>query len=190
MGNEVVCMVKHEGKIAQVRALLETDRVILRGDIKATIPFDSLKRIDADHDVLYLDKTELQLGAQAAKWQKKILHPPTLLEKLGLKVGMAVDVMGFDDLTWLSGFRPATEPPFDAMLVRVENSQDLPIMEAVEGLIQIGGMFWIIYPKGLKHFTEAHVRQHGIEGGWVDVKTCKFDETYTGLKFLRRKVRP
>jgi hypothetical protein len=49
---------------------------------------------------------------------------------------------------------------------------------------------WVAWPKkasGLHtDLTENVVRDHGLDRGLVDVKVCAIDETWSGLKFVRR----
>ncbi|NLR74743.1 DUF3052 domain-containing protein [Leeia sp. IMCC25680] len=55
-----------------------------------------------------------------------------------------------------------------------------------------GGMLWIAWPKKASgvatDIREDGVRAAGLPHGWVDVKVCAIDETWSGLKFLRRKT--
>jgi hypothetical protein len=52
------------------------------------------------------------------------------------------------------------------------------------------GMVWVSWPKkssGVEtELTEELVRQAGLHAGLVDVKVCAIDETWSGLKFVRR----
>lgn len=54
-----------------------------------------------------------------------------------------------------------------------------------------GAMLWIAWPKKSSgratDLTENLIRDIGLPTGWVDVKVCAIDETWSGLKFLRRK---
>jgi hypothetical protein len=53
------------------------------------------------------------------------------------------------------------------------------------------GMVWISWPKKTSKvatdLTEDVVRGLGLPLGLVDVKVCAVDETWSGLKFVRRK---
>ena len=55
-----------------------------------------------------------------------------------------------------------------------------------------GGMLWISWPKKTSKvatdLTEDIVRGLGLPLGLVDVKVCAVDETWSGLKFVRRKA--
>src|SRR5690349_19623721 len=129
MGREIVCDVRHEGKTAKVKALLETDSVILRGEIKATLPFASLKHVVATDDQLHLDDTVLDLGAHAKRWADKILNPPTLLQKLGLEAGMKIAALGFAEDEFLQGIpydeALAEDTEYDAILFLAHTRDDL-----------------------------------------------------------------
>lgn len=52
------------------------------------------------------------------------------------------------------------------------------------------GMLWVAWPKkasGVEtDLSETIVRSFGLEAGLVDVKICAVDETWSGLKFVRR----
>ena len=65
-------------------------------------------------------------------------------------------------------------------------------VERLAALVGDGGL-WIAWPKkasGLAtDLTQAHVRKAGLARGLVDYKICAIDETWSGLKFSRRKAR-
>jgi len=53
------------------------------------------------------------------------------------------------------------------------------------------GSVWILWPKktsGIESdLSQNEVRNYGLARGFVDYKVCSFDETWSGLKFCRRK---
>ncbi len=55
-----------------------------------------------------------------------------------------------------------------------------------------GALLWMAWPKKTSgratDLTENLIREIGLPTGWVDVKVCAIDETWSGLKFLRRRV--
>jgi hypothetical protein len=55
------------------------------------------------------------------------------------------------------------------------------------------GMIWICWPKRASgvatDVTEDTVRKHALPTGLVDVKVCAIDDTWSGLKLLRRRAR-
>ena len=98
-----MCVATHDGRTAEVKVLLETEAVVLRGEIKATLPFARFSQVAAVDGELHLDGTILRIGEQAEKWARKILNPPTLLDKLGVKAGMRLVLLGFSDRSFLNG---------------------------------------------------------------------------------------
>jgi len=52
------------------------------------------------------------------------------------------------------------------------------------------GMLWVAWPKKSSgvatDVTENVLREVLLPTGWVDVKVCAVDETWSGLKFVRR----
>ena len=61
--------------------------------------------------------------------------------------------------------------------------------------LQPAGALWVSWPKKSSgvatDITETDVRRVGLAAGLVDVKVCAVDETWSGLKFVRRlKDRP
>jgi hypothetical protein len=56
--------------------------------------------------------------------------------------------------------------------------------------LESNGMLWVAWPKKTSgvgtDLTEGIVRTYGLEAGLVDVKVCAIDDTWSGLKFVRR----
>jgi hypothetical protein len=57
------------------------------------------------------------------------------------------------------------------------------------------GAFWVAWPKRTSRvatdMTEGAVREVALPMGWVDVKVCAIDATWSGLKLvLRKELRP
>jgi hypothetical protein len=59
-------------------------------------------------------------------------------------------------------------------------------------ILKDGAMLWVAWPKKASKrptdLTEDVVRRIGLATGLVDVKVCAIDETWSGLKFLRRRA--
>lgn len=55
-----------------------------------------------------------------------------------------------------------------------------------------GGMLWIAWPKKAAKMDtdldENFIRDYGLSLGVVDTKVCAIDETWSGLRFNRRRV--
>ena len=89
MGQEVFCTARWGGKSVRGKALLETSELIFRGDARLKIPFSTIRQATAENGELQLKTGDglvvLELGERAEKWRKKISHPKTVVEKLGIK---------------------------------------------------------------------------------------------------------
>jgi hypothetical protein len=77
MGREALCECTFEGTTANVKALLESNEIILRGDIRMSVPLDALKNLRVESESLCFNlgkrPMRLHLGAKAAEsWARKI----------------------------------------------------------------------------------------------------------------------
>src|ERR1017187_6442345 len=92
MGQEKECRLRRGGRTLEGKALLETDHLLFRGAERRKISFSDLTGVAAPGGPLRLDwgggRAEFELGAAAEKWAQKILHPPSRLDKLGVKAGV------------------------------------------------------------------------------------------------------
>src|SRR5256885_7450233 len=106
MGNEARCSVRFGKQQSEGKALLETSEILFRGDFRLTIPFSAIKSAKAVDGELRLQTAEglavFCLGATAEKWCEKILHPKSRLEKLGVKPGARVSLLGDLDTGFLA----------------------------------------------------------------------------------------
>src|SRR5215467_13975402 len=98
MGNELQGRVRFGKQESEGKALLETSEILFRGDFRLKIPFSTIQSAKAVDGELRLHTAKglavFQLGAAAQKWCEKILHPKSRIEKLGVKAGAKVSVLG------------------------------------------------------------------------------------------------
>ena len=118
-----------------------------------------------------------------------------LPEKLGVKPGMTVYVDGGPDHTaeLLGGTSYTARLPkhadltllFTTTRARLEKRLPLVVDRTVTN-----GMVWVCWPKRASEvptdLDENVVRRTGLDLGVVDVKVAAVDETWSGLKFVRR----
>ena len=113
-----------------------------------------------------------------------------LAQKLGIAAGSAVAVVNAP-----RGFalvKKKGKAPFDVALVFPASRKALKkaFLEASRGMKENGGV-WIAWPKkssGIEtDVTEDVLREVILPTGWVDNKVCAIDETYSGLRFVKRK---
>ena len=120
-----------------------------------------------------------------------------LIDKLGIKPGARMQFVSepkelaslLGEL--LDGSRIALRGTLDFAMLFVKTQSDLskrfaPLRDRLES----NGMLWVAWPKKAAgvttDITEGVVRTFGLESGLVDVKVCAVDDTWSGLKFVRR----
>ena len=130
---------------------------------------------------------EFDLGPKAEKWAAAILHPKGLLDKLGVKTGMTVAVIGSlpDDFAAQLRGRGCqiVRRQADLTCLFLKNKTDLKKLDA--GIAPV----WVVYPKGQQHITQADVMAAGKAAALVDIKVASFSETHTALKFTKRRAK-
>src|SRR5262245_17816283 len=144
MGQEATCRARVDGRATEGKARLEETEVVFRGDVRFKVAFKDLRRVDARAGKLHLEwadgKAVLELGDQAARWAEKIRNPPSLLDKLGVKPGARVAVIGLDDRGFLDEVRSRTDDlsvgrakkDSDLVFVAMDARADLPRLEALQ----------------------------------------------------------
>ena len=87
-----------DGIEAEAKGLLETDELIVRGAMRLKIPFRQVKEATASDGTLRIrwdeHRATFDLGPQAAKWAEKILNPKSVIDKIGVKSGQTVSIVG------------------------------------------------------------------------------------------------
>lgn len=119
------------------------------------------------------------------------------MDKLGIKPGARLQFVSEpDDFAGLlgdlpDGSRTAPRGALDFAMLFVKSQSDLRKRFArLRDRLESNGMLWVAWPKktsGMEtDLTEGVVRDFGLESGLVDVKVCAVDDTWSGLKFVRR----
>jgi hypothetical protein len=201
LGREVVCTGTFNGSTSEGKAQLETDFVLWRAEERARIPFASLVSVDVRDGWLHLKGSEgtleLHLGSpEAERWAQALLHPKTIVDKMGLKDGMRISLLAVDDPEFLALLKIAggdlssrKRKDSDAIVIQIEGARELQKTVGLETYIKRDGMIWVVSPKGLKDFTENDVYAHMRSLGLKDVKTARFSTTHTANKFVIPKDR-
>jgi hypothetical protein len=189
MGQELDCTLRYRKRTLVGKAYLETAYVLFRGEERLKIPFDELRGVHASEGVLKLEFAQgpalFELGAAAEKWARKILHPPTRLEKLGVKPGLAIAVEGQFEAEFLReiGDVAAAKAKADLLFFAAEKSADLARIAKLKARLNPRGALWVVYPKGVAAIREIEVIEAGRAAGLKDIKVASFSSTHTALKF-------
>jgi hypothetical protein len=195
MGNEANCTVRFGKQESVGKALLETSELLFRGDFRLKIAFQSIKSVKAVAGELRVAFTEGQavfaIGPLAEKWAHKIQNPKSVIEKLGIKQGEAVSVVGVEDKEFsrqLSELpcRVRAKPDKDTgwIFLGAEQKATLAKLKSLACSMKKDAAIWVVYPKGQKHISERDVLAAGRKAGLKDVKVVGFSATHTALKFV------
>ena len=196
MGQEIECRIRFQERAADGKAYLETDHVLFRGGERFKVLFKDMTKVQAEGGILRLEfaggPAELDLGSAAATWADKILHPPSRLHKLGVKPGMAVEVVGNFDEDFLADLAGChVEKPTqgaDLIFLAVESKAKLYQIAKLAPSLKPNGAIWVIYPRGIEKIREIEVIQAGRRADMKDVKVASFSLTHTALKFMFPKL--
>lgn len=123
-----------------------------------------------------------------------------LPQKLGIKPGHRVALLGPPpEFQRTLGKLPAgvvtvnglEGDPFDVVLLFVVEKEHLDLaFSATARHLKPNGGLWVSWPKKVSgvptDLTEDRVREVALAAGLVDNKVCAIDETWSGLRFVRR----
>jgi hypothetical protein len=118
-----------------------------------------------------------------------------LIEKLGVKPGLVLYVDGgpAEIGNLLDGAPYTTRLPRQAditLLFSADFARLQKRLPLVIGRTVVNGMIWVCWPKRVSKvptdLDENVVRELGLASGVVDVKVAAVDDTWSGLKFVRR----
>lgn len=122
-----------------------------------------------------------------------------LAKKLGINPGSEVALLNAPGGLAIDGMPEGVTPrhdlrgsaPLDVVVLFTAAAAGLPerFAEAAARLAPTGGL-WVGWPKRASgvptDLTEDIVRTIGLDAGLVDNKVCAIDETWSGLRFVRR----
>jgi hypothetical protein len=115
-----------------------------------------------------------------------------LIDKLGVKTGQRVAVLGVESAEFLKDLSSRV-PEYsrgkriaDAELIffSAEARGDLSRLESLAHSIQKNGAIWVVYPKGQTRIREIDVIEAGRNAGLTDNKVCSFSATHTALRLV------
>jgi len=196
VGAELKTRVSFGRTRADGKALLETDELIFRGsDVRLSIPFKAISDLDVRDGKLRVTSpggtVVFELGDAAARWAEKIRNPPKRIDKLGIKPGQRVVLLGVRDAALkaeIEGAGAKTSARLsgaaDVIFIAANNPEDLTRLETIQASLQPAGAVWVVRPKGKAAISESDVRKAARDSGLVDVKVVRFSDTHTAEKFV------
>lgn len=196
MGLDTTCSATFNKQTSVGRVQLETDYVLFRGDFRVKLALAAITGATAKDGVLSLRSAEgtlaLSLGPGAEKWAARIRSPKSRVDKLGVKPGARVTLVGLDDATFLDELKAAgadvsarVRLGSDQIYVAIESARDLARFTTLLPSLASDGAMWAIRRKGVADASEAATMAAGKAAGLVDVKVVRFSDTHTAEKFVR-----
>ncbi|MCM2476529.1 hypothetical protein HGO38_24080 [Rhizobium sp. CG5] len=193
MGREALGNGRWKGQSGTVKALLESDCLILHGAVRARFPRSTLSDIRAHGDTLSMmaggEPLELDLGhAEAVKWASVLQKPlPTLSHKLGVGPDTPAHVLGpLDDAALCEALAGAVVPSAGeaAMLIAVLR-EEADLGEALLVSQTHGGLpIWCVYGKGpFKTVSDSLIRSFLRASGYIDSKTSAVSDRLTATRY-------
>ena len=196
MGVEVRCNATIGGKPSHGRALLETDDLVFRGDVRVAIPYRDITSLTANEGILTVGYpggiADFELGAYAEQWADRIRNPKSVIDKLGVKDGQVIALIDVDDPELHSRLvergvtvrigRPGAD--CDMIFLGAETVEALRKLPGLIPHLTPAGAIWVLRPKGHTRITERAVMSAGRDAGLVDTKVVRYSATHTAEKFV------
>lgn len=198
MGAEVVCVARHGKERGEGKAQLESDKLLFRGSFRLSIPLAGAKpRVEGETLVVAWDGGEasFELGAKrAVTWAQKIAHPPTRIDKAGVKPGMRVMLLGVTDKALAKEARDAGATvtkgdEADVVFWQVDDPADLADVRLHAKALGKESALWIVTPRGVPALADTVVMAAAKKAGLVDTKVMRFSGTHTALKWVWPKAK-
>ncbi|MBA3912113.1 MAG: hypothetical protein C0524_20085 [Rhodobacter sp.] len=197
MGREAEGHAVWRGETGAVKALLESDCVILRGEIRARLRRGDLMDWRAEGDNLCLrvgaEPLVLTLGAkEAAAWVRALDKPlPALASRFGVSP---------EARAWVIGGPPPEEIALALAGAQARGPEDAALIVAIltgPGDLQaaleagsLGGLrVWCVHGKGKGAAVgDAAVRAAFRGAGWMDIMTSAVSEAFTATLYRPPKT--
>jgi hypothetical protein len=196
MGLEAKCRGRWRGGSGEIKALLETHELIIRGALKGRFAIADLREVRVEgRDLCFTiagQEIALALGADVAtRWAKKIATPPpSLAKKLGVGPLSKILVIGSlnepalrEALDGNTATRVA-EAQLSLAVVKDETMLD-DALRAHQSLPS-DRPIWIVYQKGPRAvFGEGAVRQRMRHAGYMDNKVSAVSDGLSAMRYAR-----
>ena len=200
MGREALCVAKSGGKSGEGKALLESDELIFRGEFRVRVPLRDVTRVLSRNGSLTVEwpggKLALALGKDADKWAQAITNPKSLMDKLGVKPGLEVAIVGRFETGFRTevmnalGVKPGVKPVpgCDLVFYLLVHENDPARFKELIPAIEPDGGIWAVYPRGRKDLSEDTIRSAARGAGLVDIKIVRVSDTHGAVKLVIPKA--
>jgi hypothetical protein len=193
MGREAIVQAEVGREAGEVRALLESDELILRGAIRRRFERPALEGVAVEGEDLCFtcagETVRLALGTRLARvWAEAIARPPpSLRAKLGLDKGARALLLGcFGDAALAEALDGVlVEHGADAamLIACIAGPADLAAACAVHAAYPRLPL-WAVYPKGRGvAFGDGEIRAALRAEGFRDSKSCAVSDRLTATRY-------
>jgi hypothetical protein len=178
------------------RLQYEPPKLLFRGRERRVFQGEALKGVRAEGgDLVLADGSRFALGErQAASWADAIANPKGRLDKLGVKTGMRIAVLGvadeaFDGELVARGCAPIHDlADLDLLFYAADSVHELSRLDELVPALADKGALWVLSRKGkAATLKDVEVMAAAKACGLVDNKVVGFSDTLTALRFTRRK---
>ncbi|HZZ37329.1 MAG TPA: DUF3052 domain-containing protein [Caulobacteraceae bacterium] len=176
------------------RLQYEPPKLIFRGAERRVFEGEALRSARADGVDLVVERARFTLGEkQAQNWAQAILNPKGRLDKLGVKAGQRVAIVGLDDPDFAAELAVRASPcegagDLDILFYGADSQAELAEIPTLLPRLAERGALWIVSFKGKRlKVKDTEVMAAAKAAGLVDSKVCAFSDTRTALRFTRRR---
>lgn len=203
MGAEARCRLEHDGASHEGKALLETDELLFRGDgggtargYRLAIPFASIQSVQTEKGALHVafnaGIATFRLGDHAERWAERIRSPKPLIDKLGVKSGQTISIVGIRDAAFLDAVRARVArvvigrfvSESNLVFLGAERVAELSRLEKAAAAIARGGAVWVVHPKGVDGLRDIEIFAQAKRLGLTYTKVARFSPTHTAEKLV------
>jgi hypothetical protein len=197
MGMETKCLARCEDQLVTGKLHLDSTALSFSGaGLKWSLELGTGVKTKEERGWLVVwrgkKQAAFELGAAAAKWAQKILHPPSRAKKLGLKAGLRC---------WLASKFPAefvlelaaagattTKRHDECQLgfLLLEKKEHLAKLVTAANLLRPKVSLWVVWPKGDTELTQAEVMKCAADCGMGPSKVAAFDSRLTAMRFAKK----
>lgn len=131
----------------------------------------------------------------AEEWIDNILHPQTLVDKLGVKEGHTVRVLNLDDSELLDSLEmkktkivSQSALRCDMVMLGVERASELRQLGNLSETLRPDGAIWVVLPKTVRTVTKANVVSAVREAGLDQIEVVDYSETQAAYKIVKRST--
>lgn len=193
MGREAIVHAQVGGEAGEVRALLESGELILRGAIRRRFGRPVIEGVAIEGEELRFtcagETVRLALGARLARsWAEAIARPPpSLRAKLGLDKGARALLLGtFADEALaeaLDGVVVGHGADAAMLVACIAAPADLAAARALHAAYPLLPL-WAVYPKGRGvAFGDGEIRAALRAEGFRDSKSCAVSDRLTATRY-------